>query len=85
MAISNDTCLKLSISTQAYKVVSAHAHKISEWKNTSRLIDSRAPHLGGMNGYILNTTNNETVLTEITRVFDEDFKMKSKKDIYLST
>ena len=35
---------------QAYKVVSTHAHEISGWTILSRLIHSRAPHLGGMNG-----------------------------------
>ena len=35
---------------QAYKVVSTHAHEISVWTILSRLIHSRAPHLGGMNG-----------------------------------
>ena len=35
---------------QAYKVVSTHAHDISGWTILSRLLHSRAPHLGGMNG-----------------------------------
>ena len=38
------------MSPQSYKVVSTHAHKISGWKNISRLLHSHAPHLGGMNG-----------------------------------
>ena len=33
-----------------YKVVSANAHEISGWKIPSRLIHSRAPNIGGMNG-----------------------------------
>ena len=35
---------------QAYKVVRTHAHEISGWTILSRLIYSRAPHLGGING-----------------------------------
>ena len=34
---------------QAYKVFRTHAHDISGWTILSRLIHSRAPHLGGMN------------------------------------
>ena len=52
MAITNDTDVKSSIVPQSYKVVSTHAHKISGWKILSVLIHSRAPHLGGMNGYV---------------------------------
>ena len=50
VAMTNDTCLKLSISPQAYKVVSTDAHEISGWTIISRLLHSRATHLGGMNG-----------------------------------
>ena len=35
---------------QAYKVVRTHAYEISEWTIISRILHSRAPHLGGMNG-----------------------------------
>ena len=35
---------------QAYKIVSTHAHEISGWNILFRLLHSRAPHLGGMNG-----------------------------------
>ena len=35
---------------QAYKVVSTNSHEISGRTILSRLIHSRAPHLGGMNG-----------------------------------
>ena len=35
---------------QAYKVVSTHAHEISGWTILSRLLHSRAPHIGGING-----------------------------------
>ena len=38
------------MATQAYKMFSTHAHEISRWTILSRLIHSRAPHLGGMNG-----------------------------------
>ena len=37
---------------QAYKVVSTHDHEISGWKIIYRLIHSRAPRIGGMNGDI---------------------------------
>ena len=35
---------------QAYKVVITDAIKIPGWKIISRLLHSRAPHLGGMRG-----------------------------------
>ena len=35
---------------QSYKVVSTHAHEISGRKIPFRLLNSHAPHLGGMNG-----------------------------------
>ena len=35
---------------KAYKIFSTHAHEISVWTILSRLLCSRAPHLGGMNG-----------------------------------
>ena len=35
---------------QSYKVVSTYAHDISGWTILSRLIHSRSPHPGGMNG-----------------------------------
>ena len=37
---------------QAYKIVSTHAHENSGWIILSILLNSRAPHLGGMNGDI---------------------------------
>ena len=37
---------------QAYKIVSTHAHETSGWTILSRLINSRDPHLGGMNGNV---------------------------------
>ena len=39
---------------QAYKIVSTHAHENSGWIILSRLLNSRAPHLGVMNGDILS-------------------------------
>ena len=50
VAMINDTCVKSSMATQAYKVVSTHAHEISGWTIISILLHSRAPHLGRMNG-----------------------------------
>ena len=50
--MTNYTCIKSSITPQAYKIVSAHAHEISGWTILSILIHSRATHLGGMNGDI---------------------------------
>ena len=35
---------------QAYKFFSTHAHEISGWTILSRLLHSRAPHPGRMNG-----------------------------------
>ena len=40
------------MATQAYKVFSTHAHEISVWTILYRLLHTRAPHLGGMNGYV---------------------------------
>ena len=37
---------------EAYKVVSTHDHEISGWTILSRIIHSRAPHLGGICGDI---------------------------------
>ena len=48
--MTNDTCVKSSMSPQAYKVVNTDAHEISGWKILSRLLHSRALHLGGTNG-----------------------------------
>ena len=48
--MTNDTFVKSSISPQAYKVVITHDHEISVWTIISRLLHSRAPSLGGVNG-----------------------------------
>ena len=37
------------MATQAYKVVSTHDHEISGWNILSRLLHSRASHIGGIN------------------------------------
>ena len=50
--MTNDTCVKYSMSRQSYKVVKTHDHEISGWTIISRLIHLHAPHLGGMNGDI---------------------------------
>ena len=50
VAMPNETCVKSSMASQAYKVVRTHDHKISVWTILSRLLHSRDPHLGGMNG-----------------------------------
>ena len=48
--MTNDTCVKSSMEPQAYKVVSTPANEISGWTILSRLIHSRAPNIGGVNG-----------------------------------
>ena len=50
--MTKDTCIKYSMAPQAYKIVRTHAHETSGWIILSRLLNSRAPHLGGMNGDI---------------------------------
>ena len=50
--MTNDTFVKSSMAPQAYKIVSTHAHETSGWIILFRLLNSRAPHLGGMNGKI---------------------------------
>ena len=47
--MTNYTCVKSSMAPQAYKFIRTHAHEISGWIILSRLIHSRAPHLGGLN------------------------------------
>ena len=44
------TCVKSSMTPQAYKIVNTHAHEISGWTILYRLLHSCAPNLGGMNG-----------------------------------
>ena len=52
VVMTNDTCVKYSMSPHAYKVVSIHAHKILVWNILSILICLHAPHIVGMNGYV---------------------------------
>ena len=52
VAMTNDTCVKSSMAPQDYKVVITHDHEISGWNTLSRILHSRAHHLGGMNGDI---------------------------------
>ena len=52
VAMTNDTRVKSSMAPQAYKFFSTHAHEISGWTILSRLLHSRAPHLGGINGSV---------------------------------
>ena len=52
VAMTNDTGVKFSMAPQAYKIVSTHAHENSGFIILSRLLNSLAPHLGGMNGDI---------------------------------
>ena len=49
VVITNEICVKSSMAPQAYKVVITHVHKISGCTVITRLINSRVPHLGGMN------------------------------------
>ena len=49
VALNNDTCVKYSMATQAYKVVNIHAHEISIWTIISILIHAHAPQIGGTN------------------------------------
>ena len=50
--MTNYTCVKPPMAPQAYKIVSTHAHETLGWIILYRLLHSRAPHLGGMNGEI---------------------------------
>ena len=50
VAMTNEACVKSSMKPHAYKVVINHSHEISGRIILSRLLHSRAPHLGMMNG-----------------------------------
>ena len=50
VAMNNETFVKYFMAPQACKVFSTHDHEISGWAVLSRLLYSRATHLGGMNG-----------------------------------
>ena len=45
--------------------------------------DVKASYIIFSTDYILKTTNNETAFTELTRVFEEALRLKSKKDLSL--
>ena len=48
--MTNGTCVKSSMTYQAYKVVSTHSREISGRKIISIILHSRSPNLGGTNG-----------------------------------
>ena len=50
MATTNETSVKYSLAPQAYKFVRTHFHEIPVWTILSRIIHSRAPDPGRMNG-----------------------------------
>ena len=50
MTMTNDNCVKFSMSPQAYKFVITHSHEISGWIIISILIHSCDPHLVGIIG-----------------------------------
>ena len=52
IVMTNDTFVKSSMATQAYKIVSTHDHEISGWTILSRLLHSRATRIGGVEGYV---------------------------------
>ena len=52
VALTNGTSIKSSMAPQAYEIFSTHAHENSGWIILSRLLNSRDPHLEGMNGDI---------------------------------
>ena len=71
--MTNDTCLKSSMSPQYYKFVSTHDHEISGCTIISRLLHSRAPHLEGINGYF---RSNLAILTFNNGEQLEDFHIR---------
>ena len=77
--MTNVNCVKSSMVPQAYKIVSTHPHEISGETILSRLIHSRAPHLGGTNGDVqsdLSTLafNNGEQLEDFIAGFSESSK-----------
>ena len=48
--MTNDTCVKSSMTPQAYKIIRTHPHEISGCTIIYRLIHSRAPNIGWTNG-----------------------------------
>ena len=82
--MTNDTYIKYFMAPQAYKAVNAHTHEISVCTILSRLIHSRTPHLGGMNGDI---QSNLDTLSFKNREQLEDFHsiiLRFQQEIILS-
>ena len=48
VAFTNDICVKYSMSSQYYKVVTTYFCEISVWTIIYRLLHAQDPHLGGM-------------------------------------
>ena len=48
--ITDDICVKPSMASHSYKVVNTNSYEISGWTILSRLLHSRTPNFGGMNG-----------------------------------
>ena len=48
--MNTDNHVKYSMAPHAYKVVNNHAYEKSGWTIKSRLLHSRAPYIGGING-----------------------------------
>ena len=75
--------------SQAYKVVSTHAHEISGWKILYIIIHSLAPHLGGVNGDVqsdiatLAFKNGEQIEYFIAEFSDFNRKLSSLEKLYL--
>ena len=89
LALTNYTCVKYSMSTQAWKVFTTHAHEISGYKIISRIIHARDPHLGVMNVDIqsdivtLELKNVEQIEVLITQFSGIDKKLNSLEKLYL--
>ena len=86
---TNDTCVKYYMAPQAYKVVSTHAHEISIWTFISRLLYSRAPNIGEMNGDVwsdlstMEFKNREQLEYFIAQFSDLNRKLSSLEKFYL--
>ena len=50
VAMSNDTCVEYSMTSQVYEVVGTNSHEVSGWTIISGLLHSLDPNLGGTNG-----------------------------------
>ena len=89
VAFNNDTCVISSMAPQAYKVLNTHAHEISGCTIVSILIHSRAPHIGGMSGYVqsdlstLTLQNREKLVDFIAELSYFNRKLSSLEKLYL--